>query len=164
MRHGVHAHCAVVGLAKGLGLLAQLVIGGGDEVIPGEKGQFALLGEGGRLAEGEPGGDTGASAGSRVEKLTSTRDRSIVRRHPGPPSGSMGDRTSRENPAGRVSPPRGQVVATLYPPLQALSRGARPELPSRRALTRPSCRMEDSPRRRHVEKGYSLPAGCHRHS
>src|SRR5215813_13177386 len=132
MRHGVHAHCAVVGLAKGLGLLAQLVIGGGDEVIPGEKGQFALLGEGGRLAESEPGGDTGASAGSRAEKLTSTRDRSIVRRHPGPPCGSMGDRTSRENPAGRVSPPCGQVVATLYPPPQALSRGARPRN-SRRA-------------------------------
>ena len=31
---GVHAHRAVVGLAEGLRLLAQLVVGGGDEVVP----------------------------------------------------------------------------------------------------------------------------------
>src|SRR5215468_10788319 len=109
MRHGVHAHRAVVGLAERLGLLAQLVVGGGDEVVPGEEGQLALLGEGGGLAEGEPRGDTGGGAGRGAEELTSGRNRSIGRRHPGPPCGSMGDRTSRENPAGRVSPPRERV-------------------------------------------------------
>src|SRR5215475_14449819 len=103
MRHGVHANRAVVGLAERLGLLAQLVVGGGDEMVPGEECQFALLGEGGRLAEGEPGCDTGGGAGGSAQKLTSGWDRAIRRFHPGPPCGSMRDRTSRENPAGGVS-------------------------------------------------------------
>ena len=90
MRHGVHAHRAVIGLAEGLGLLAELVVGGGDEVVPGEEGQLALLGEGGSLAEGEPGGHSGGGAGGRAEELTSGRDRAIGRVHPGPPSGQWG--------------------------------------------------------------------------
>src|SRR5262249_18962388 len=109
MRHGVHAHRAVVGLAEGFRLLAQLVVGGGDEVVPGEEGQLALLGEGGGLAEGEPRGDTGGGGGRGGGGVAAGRQRATVRRHPRAPLGSMCGRTSRENPAGRVSPPRERV-------------------------------------------------------
>ena len=92
MRHGIHAHRAVVGLAECLGLLAKLVVGGGDEVVPGEEGQLTLLGVGGSPAEGEPRSHAGGGAGRGAEELTSGRDRSIGRFHPGPPCGTMGDR------------------------------------------------------------------------
>ena len=92
MRHGIHAHRAVVGLAERFRLLAQLVVGGGDEVVPREKGQLTLLGVGRSPAEGEPRSHAGGGAGRGAEELTSGRDRSIGRFHPGPPCGTMGDR------------------------------------------------------------------------
>ena len=106
VRHGVHAHRAVVGLAEGFGLLLELVVRGRDEVVPGEEGQLPLLGEGRRLAEGEPRGHAGTGAGSRGEELTSGRDRSIGRLHPKPPFGHWQLRSvARETGQRRLSPP-----------------------------------------------------------
>jgi len=70
MRHRVHPHRAVIGLAEGLRLLAQLVVRGRDEVVPGEERQLALLREGGRLAEGELRGHSGRRAGGDAKELT----------------------------------------------------------------------------------------------
>ena len=73
MRHGIHAHGAVVGLGEGLRLLAELVVRGGHEVVPGEEGQLALLGERRGLAESEPGGHPGRRAGGGAEELAALR-------------------------------------------------------------------------------------------
>src|SRR5262245_16154026 len=125
MRHGVHAHRAVVGLAEGFRLLAQLVIGGWHEMVPGEEGQLPLLGEGGGLAEGEPRGDTGGGAGSGAEELTSGRDRSIGRRHAGLPANRWEiGRHARTRPVGSHLLVSEWMVATLYRSPRALSRGA----------------------------------------
>src|SRR5581483_10909301 len=97
--HGVHAHRAVVGLAERLRLPAQLVVGGGDEVVPAEEGQLALLGEGGRLAEGEPGGHPGGGTGGGAEESTSRNAAGSGLHHGGPPCGSGGLGAIRENPS-----------------------------------------------------------------
>src|SRR5437773_2480573 len=70
MRDGVHAHGRSHLLAEHLRLPAQLVVGGGDEVVPGEEGQLALLGEGRRLAKGKPGRNAGRGARSDTQELT----------------------------------------------------------------------------------------------
>ena len=85
MRHGIHAHRAVVGLAECLGLLAELVVRGGHEMIPGEEGQLPLLSECGRLAQREPGAHPGGRAGSGGEELTPGLVSACDRFHPGPP-------------------------------------------------------------------------------
>ena len=58
-------------LAEGLRLLAELVVGGGDEVVPAEERELALLGVSGRLAESEPGGHPDGGAGGGTEESTS---------------------------------------------------------------------------------------------
>ncbi len=85
MRHGVDAHRAVVGLAEGLRLLAELVVRGGDEVVPAEEGQLPLLGVRGRLAESEPGGHPGGGAGGGTEESTSRDAAGSGPVHEGPP-------------------------------------------------------------------------------
>ena len=85
--HGVHAHRAVVGLAEGLCLLSELVVRGRNEVVPGQERQLPLLGEGGRLAKGEPRGHAGGGAGGRGKELASGGASAIGRLHPGPPCG-----------------------------------------------------------------------------
>ena len=63
VRDGVHADGRPRLLAERLRLPAQLVVGGGDEVVPGEEGQLALLSEGRRLAKAQPGRHPGRGAG-----------------------------------------------------------------------------------------------------
>ena len=55
---GVHAHGDTGLLAEHLGLPAQLVVGGGHEVVRAEEGQLTLLGESRRAIERQngPGG------------------------------------------------------------------------------------------------------------
>src|SRR5215470_16897146 len=71
----------------------------------------------------------------------------------------MGDRTSRENPAGRVSPPRERVDGgdLVSSSTSLVKRRAAPKLPSCRTSTRPSFRVENRPRGRHVENDYIFP-------
>src|SRR5437667_10047152 len=79
MRHGVHPHRAVIGLAEGLGLLPELVVRGRDEVVPGEESQLPFLSIGGGLAEREPGGHAGRRPGGRgKEPATGHRTVSIL--------------------------------------------------------------------------------------
>src|SRR5262249_55345713 len=77
MRDGIDADGDAGLLAEHLGLSAELVIRGGNEVVPGQEGELAFLSVGRRLAEGEPGGHPGGRTGALVEKLpTSHRTRS----------------------------------------------------------------------------------------
>src|SRR6266568_3182020 len=69
MRDRVDAHGDAGLLAEHLRLPAQLVVGGGHEVVPGEEGQLALLRERGSLAEREPGRHAGGRASALLEKL-----------------------------------------------------------------------------------------------
>ena len=54
VRDGVHAHAYARCLAERFGLLAQLVVGRRDEVIPGEQCQLALLAERRRAVQRQP--------------------------------------------------------------------------------------------------------------
>src|SRR4030095_1524283 len=92
VRHGIHAHRAVVGVAERLRLLAELVVGGRDEVVPAEEGQLSLLSVCGRLAESEPGGHPGRGAGGGTEESTSRNATRSDLVHGGPPyrSGGLG--------------------------------------------------------------------------
>ena len=82
----VDAHRAVGQLPERLRLLAQLVVGGRDEVIPAEERQLALLGERRRPAEGEPRRHAGRAPGCGAEEITTRRCP-----HRAPPGGT--DRT-----------------------------------------------------------------------
>ncbi len=125
VRHRVHAHRAVVGLAECLGLLAKLVVGGGHEMVPGEEGQLPLLGMRGRLAQREPGRHARSGAGSPAEELTSGRDRSIGGFHPRPPFGHWRFKTVERETAWRCLSPleSDRIVALLYRSPEALSSG-----------------------------------------
>ena len=101
--HGVDAHRAVVGLAEGLRLLAELVVGGGDEVVPAEEGQLALLRVRGGLAESEPGGHPGGGAGGGTEESTSRNTAGSGLVHGGPPLGGRSRAIART--LARVSHP-----------------------------------------------------------
>ena len=68
MSHGVDPDGAVRLLAESLRLLAELVIGGGHEVVPGEEGQLPLLRVGGGATEGEPLGHPGRCAGGGAKE------------------------------------------------------------------------------------------------
>jgi hypothetical protein len=85
MRHRVDPDGAVVGLAEHLGLPPQFVVGGGDEVIPGEECQLALLGDGGRGAQSEPGGHPGRRTGRGAKEVTTVETAGSGLIHGGPP-------------------------------------------------------------------------------
>ena len=99
-----------LGLAEGLRLLAELVVGGGHEVVPGEEGQLALLGECGRLAEGEPRGHSGAGAGGGAEELAALRVPRSGPVHERPPLG--GEVWDDSGVRGRWSHPLRQSLDT----------------------------------------------------
>src|SRR5262245_34400476 len=75
---GVDPHGDTRLLAEYLGLTAQLVVGGGNEVVPAEERQLALLGERGRTPEGQPGRHAGGCAGSYANKVST---RGTLHRH-----------------------------------------------------------------------------------
>ena len=71
VRDRVHAHGDAGLLAEGLGLPAELVVGGRDEVVPREEGQLALLGEGGSAIEGGER-EAGDCAGRGLQEAATT--------------------------------------------------------------------------------------------
>ena len=88
MRHGVDADRAVGLLREDLRLPAQLVVGGGHEMVPGQEGQLALLRERGGTAERQRGRETGRGGGRSFQELTTGRAG-----HGHSPWGSGGSRT-----------------------------------------------------------------------
>ena len=74
MGDGVDAHGDARLLAERLGLLAQLVVGGGHEVIPRQERQLALLRDSGRRHAGEHGGAGHGARGGLEKAATAERN------------------------------------------------------------------------------------------
>src|SRR5712691_1773647 len=139
MGDGVDADGRPSQLAERLGLLPQLVVGGRDEVVPGEECQLVLLGEGRRPAERQPGRHAGGGTRCDAEELT-TRGCS----HRGTPWYSARCAEVLRDPAARPTPFSDRTVARFYHPGEALSIGGRllfsaraPRWPRRAAGSRP---------------------------
>jgi hypothetical protein len=69
VRHRVDADGAVRLLAERLRLLLQLVVRGGNEMVPGKHRDLALLRVRGRLAEREPGRHPRGRSGALLQEV-----------------------------------------------------------------------------------------------